>query len=48
MGLVNAFGLPITADVGLLPLLAGLELAVLAERAYSVVTGTPYGSLLSL
>jgi PE-PPE domain/PE family len=48
MGLVNAFGLPIAADVGLLPLLGGLELAVLAEGAYSVVTGTPYGSLLSL
>lgn len=48
MGLVNAFGLPIAADVGLLPLLGGLELAVIAEGAYSVVTGTPYGSLLSL
>jgi PE-PPE domain/PE family len=43
-GLVNAIGYPIAADVGLLPLTAGLEVAVLGEAAYSIVTGTPYGS----
>ncbi|OBI89389.1 PE-PPE domain-containing protein [Mycobacterium sp. 1245805.9] len=43
-GLVNAIGYPIAADVGLLPLLGGLEVAVLGEAAYSIVTGSPYGS----
>ncbi|OBK47665.1 PE-PPE domain-containing protein [Mycobacterium sp. 1081908.1] len=43
-GLVNAVGYPIAADVGLLPMLGGLEVAVLGEAAYSIVTGTPYGS----
>jgi hypothetical protein len=43
-GLVNAFGYPIAADVGLLPLVGGLEVAVLGEAAYSIVTGAPYGS----
>jgi hypothetical protein len=44
VGLVNAIGYPISADVGLLPLLAGLEVAVLGEAGYSILTGTPYGS----
>ncbi|OBA71486.1 hypothetical protein A5641_01950 [Mycobacterium sp. 1554424.7] len=44
VGLVNAIGYPIAADVGLLPLLGGLEAAVLGEAAYSIVTGMPYGS----
>jgi PE-PPE domain/PE family len=43
-GLVNAIGYPIAADAGLLPLTAGLEVAVLGEAAYSIITGTPYGS----
>ncbi len=43
-GLINAIGNPIAADVGLLPLTASLELAVLGEAGYSIVTGTPYGS----
>jgi PE-PPE domain-containing protein/PE family protein len=43
-GLVNAIGYPIAADAGLLPLLGGLEVVVLGEAAYSIVTGTPYGS----
>lgn len=43
-GLVNAFGYPVAADVGLLPMLGGLELAVLGEAGYSILTGTPYGS----
>ncbi|OBG39405.1 PE-PPE domain-containing protein [Mycobacterium sp. E3198] len=43
-GLVNAFGYPVAADVGLLPLLGGLEVAVLGEAGYSILTGTPYGS----
>ena len=43
-GLINAVGYPIAANVGLLPLTAGLEVAVLGEAAYSIVTGTPYGS----
>jgi hypothetical protein len=43
-GLINAIGYPIAADVGLLPLMAGFEVAVLGEAAYSIVTGTPYGS----
>ncbi len=43
-GLVNAIGLPIAADIGLLPLLGSLELAVLGEAAYSIVTGMPYGT----
>ncbi|MGO9223289.1 PE family protein [Mycobacterium sp.] len=43
-GLINAIGLPIAADVGLLPLTGALELVVLGEAAYSILTGTPYGS----
>ncbi len=43
-GLVNAIGLPIAANVGLLPLLGALEVAVIGEAAYSIVTGTPYGT----
>lgn len=43
-GLVNAFGYPIAADAGLLPLVGGLEVAVLGEAGYSILTGTPYGS----
>lgn len=43
-GLVNAIGSPIAADVGLLPLTGALELAVLGEAGYSILTGTPYGS----
>ncbi len=43
-GLVNAFGDPIAANVGLLPMLGGLEVAVLGEAGYSILTGTPYGS----
>jgi PE-PPE domain/PE family len=43
-GLINAIGYPIAANVALLPLIGGFELAVLGEAAYSIVTGTPYGS----
>ena len=43
-GLINAFGYPLAADAGLLPLTGALELAVLGEAGYSIVTGTPYGS----
>ena len=43
-GLINAVGYPIATDAGLLPLTAGLEVAVLGEAAYSIITGTPYGS----
>ncbi|SPM30680.1 PE family protein [Mycobacterium terramassiliense] len=43
-GLINAFGNPVAADVGLLPMLGGLEVAVLGEAGYSILTGTPYGS----
>jgi hypothetical protein len=43
-GLINAIGYPIAADVGLLPLTAGLEFVVLGEAADTIVTGTPYPS----
>lgn len=43
-GLINAIGYPIAADVGLLPLTAGLEFVVLGEAVDSIVTGTPYPS----
>jgi hypothetical protein len=43
-GLINAFGNPVAADVGLLPFLGGLELATLAEAGDSILTGTPYPS----
>jgi hypothetical protein len=43
-GLLNAIGYPIAANVGLLPLTAGLEAVVLGEAAYSILTGTPYGT----
>jgi len=43
-GLINAFGNPIAANVGLLSLVAGLEVAVLGEAADSILTGTPYPS----
>ncbi|MCV7103760.1 PE family protein [Mycobacterium palustre] len=43
-GLVDAFGYPVAADAGLLPLVGGLEIAVLGEAGYSILTGTPYGS----
>jgi PE-PPE domain/PE family len=45
VGLVNAIGYPISATVGLLPLAGGLEVAVLGEAAYSIVTGMPYGNI---
>jgi hypothetical protein len=41
-GLINAFGMPIAANVGLLPLTGALELTVLAEAADSIFDGTPY------
>jgi hypothetical protein len=43
-GLINAFGNPIAANVGLLPLTAALELTVIGEAADSIFTGTPYPS----
>ncbi len=43
-GLINAIGNPIAADVGLLPLTGALELVVLGEAAYSILTGARYGS----
>jgi hypothetical protein len=43
-GLINAIGYPIAADVGLLPLTAGLEFVVLSEAVDTIVTGTPYPS----
>jgi len=43
-GLVNAFGNPLAANVGLLTLTGGLELTVLGEAADSIVNGTPYPS----
>ncbi|OBF20581.1 hypothetical protein A5725_15540 [Mycobacterium kubicae] len=43
-GLINAFGLPIAANMGLVPLTAGLELTVLAEAIDTIFTGTPYPS----
>jgi hypothetical protein len=43
-GLINAIGYPIAADVGLIPLGTGLEVVVLGEAAYSIVTGAPYGN----
>ncbi|MBW0011685.1 PE-PPE domain-containing protein, partial [Mycobacterium sp.] len=43
-GLVDAIGSPIAADVGLLPLLGGLEFVVLGEAVDTIVTGTPYPS----
>jgi hypothetical protein len=43
-GLVNSIGYPIAADVGLLPLVGRLEVTVLGEAGYSILTGTPYGS----
>jgi hypothetical protein len=43
-GLIHAIGYPIAADVGLLPLTAGLEFVVLGEAADTIVTGTPYPS----
>ncbi|OBJ55147.1 PE-PPE domain-containing protein [Mycobacterium sp. 1423905.2] len=43
-GLINAFGLPIAANVGLVPLTAGLELTVLGEAVDSILTGAMYPS----
>ncbi|OBJ88197.1 PE family protein [Mycobacterium asiaticum] len=43
-GLVNAFGNPIAANVGLLTLTGGLELTVLVESAETILTGTPFPS----
>ena len=43
-GLVHAIGYPIAADVGLLPLTAGLEFVVLGQAAETIVTGTPHPS----
>jgi hypothetical protein len=43
-GLIHAIGYPIAADVGLLPLTAGLEFVVLGEAVDTIVTGTPYPS----
>ncbi|OBK18823.1 PE family protein [Mycobacterium asiaticum] len=44
-GIVNAFGNPIAANVGLLSLTGGLELTVLAESADSILTGMPFPSV---
>jgi hypothetical protein len=44
MGLINAIGTPIAADVGLLPLTGALEFVVLGEAVDSILTGTPYPS----
>jgi len=43
-GLIHAIGYPIAADVGLLPLTAGLEFVVLGQAAETIVTGTPHPS----
>ena len=43
-GLINAFGRPLAANVGLLTLTAGLELTVLGEAGDTILTGTPYPS----
>ncbi|OBJ67277.1 PE family protein [Mycobacterium asiaticum] len=43
-GLVDAFGNPIAANVGLLTLTGGLELTVLVESAETILTGTPFPS----
>jgi hypothetical protein len=43
-GLINAFGTPVAANLGLLPFLAGLEVVTLGEAVDTIVTGTPYPS----
>jgi PE-PPE domain/PE family len=43
-GLINAFGTPVAANMGLLPFLAGLEVVTLGEAVDTIVTGTPYPS----
>jgi hypothetical protein len=41
MGLVNAFGLPIAADVGLTTLAGGFEFVVFQNALSTILTGTP-------
>ena len=41
MGLVNAFGLPVAADVGLITLAGGFEFTVIQNALSTILTGTP-------
>jgi hypothetical protein len=45
MGLVNAFGLPIAADVGLATLAGGFEFSVIENALSTILTGTPHPGL---
>jgi hypothetical protein len=46
MGLVNAFGLPIAADVALITLAGGFEFAVIQNALSTILTGTPSPGLM--
>jgi len=41
MGLVNAFGDPIAADVGLATVASGFELIAIVNSLQTILTGTP-------
>jgi PE-PPE domain/PE family len=41
-GLINAFGLPIAADVGLTTVAGGIELFVIENTLTTILTGTPH------
>jgi hypothetical protein len=45
MGLVNAFGLPIAADVGLATLAGGFEFSVIENALSTILTGAPHPGL---
>jgi hypothetical protein len=45
MGLVNAFGLPVAADVGLITLAGGFEFVVFQNAFSTILTGTPIPGL---
>jgi PE-PPE domain/PE family len=45
MGLVNAFGLPVAADVGLITLAGGFEFDVFQNAFSTILTGTPIPGL---
>jgi hypothetical protein len=41
-GLINAFGLPIAANVGLTTVAVGIELIVIKRAVGTIFTGTPH------
>ncbi|MBW0011988.1 MAG: PE family protein, partial [Mycobacterium sp.] len=46
MGLVNAFGDPLAADIGLTVVAGGIEFFVLDNAVTTIISGTPHPGLM--